>query len=240
MIEKILEKLSTSSLLLAGRIFHMRCCAHILNLIVKDGLEVIGSGVERIRDSVAYWSATQKREEKFEEAARQLKIPSTRKLVLDCKTRWNSTFLMIQTALIYKDVFYRLKQRESQYKCLPEEKDWLMGKETCEKLKLFYNISELFSGTKYPTANLYFPKICEIRISLSRWLNSPYDEIKHMAANMIEKFDKYWSVINEIMAIATVLDPRFKMKLIEYFFLSCMEELPQVKLRKFATFVMSW
>ncbi|CAN6579011.1 unnamed protein product [Malus baccata var. baccata] len=218
MIDLILEKLSGSSLLLGGGFFHMRCCAHILNLIVKDGLEVIGGGIEKIRESVVYWTTTPKREEKFEEAARQLKLPGTKKMVLDCKTRWNSTFLMIQSALIYKDVFPRLKQRESQYKCLPDDRDWEMAREICEKLKLFYNVSELFSGTKYPTANLYFPKICEIRLSLTRWLTSRRDEIKNMARSMIEKFDKYWSVIHGIMAVATVFDPRFKMRLIEYFF----------------------
>ncbi|XP_070667465.1 zinc finger BED domain-containing protein RICESLEEPER 2-like [Malus domestica] len=143
-----------------------------------DGLKVIGGGIETIRESVVYWTATQKREEKFEEAARQLKLPGTKKMVLDCKTRWNSTFLMIQSALIYKDIFPRLKQRESQYKCLPDDRDWEMAKEICEKLKLFYNVSELFFGTKYPTANLYFPKICEIRLSLTRWLTSRRDEIK--------------------------------------------------------------
>ncbi|CAN6696665.1 unnamed protein product [Malus baccata var. baccata] len=188
------------------RFFHMRC-AHILNLIVKDGLEVIGGDIEKIRES-----------EKFEEAARQLKLPGTKKMVLDCKTRWNSTFLMIQSALIYKDVFPRLKQLESQYKCLLDDRDWEMAKEICEKLKLFYNVSELFSGTKYPTTNLYFPKICEIRLSLTRWLTSRRDEIKNMARSMIEKFDKYWSVIHGIMVVTTVLDPRFKMRLIEYFF----------------------
>ncbi|XP_050147522.1 zinc finger BED domain-containing protein RICESLEEPER 2-like [Malus sylvestris] len=218
MIDLILEKLSGSSLLLGGGYFHMRCCAHILNLIVKDGLEVIGGGIEKIRESVVYWTATQKREEKFEEAARQLKLPGTKKMVLDCKTRWNSTFLMIQSALIYKDVFPRLKQRESQYKCLPDDRDWEMAREICEKLKLFYNVFELFSGTKYPTTNLYFPKICEIRLSLTRWLTSRRDEIKNRARSMIEKFDKYWSVIHGIMVVAIVLDPRSKMRLIEYFF----------------------
>ena len=47
----------------------MRCCAHILNLIVKEGLEIIKESVEKIRESVAFWIATPKRLEKFVETA---------------------------------------------------------------------------------------------------------------------------------------------------------------------------
>ena len=33
---------------------------------------------------------------------------------------------------------------------------------------------------------------------------------------MLEKFDSYWSVVNGIMCIAAILDPRYKMKIIEF------------------------
>ncbi|MCR2848007.1 hypothetical protein KN825_15750, partial [Weizmannia coagulans] len=49
---------STDSLLLHGKIFHMHYAAHILNLIVKEGLNAIGVGVEKIQENVAYWSTT--------------------------------------------------------------------------------------------------------------------------------------------------------------------------------------
>ena len=88
----------------------------------------------------------------------------------------------------------------------------------CDKLKLFYHVTEMFSGTKYPTANLFFPKICEIRLLLRDCLSSSYKNIKLMAKSMIAKFDEYWSVIHGILDLATILDPRFKMKLIEYYF----------------------
>ena len=59
MIDILSEKLSSSgSLLLNGKIFHMRCATHVLNLIVKEGLDVIRVEIEKIHESVAYWSAT--------------------------------------------------------------------------------------------------------------------------------------------------------------------------------------
>lgn len=60
-IEKLLDKLPLSSLMLNGQWFHMRCCAHILNLIVQDGLAVIEEGIERVRGSVSFWTASVKK-----------------------------------------------------------------------------------------------------------------------------------------------------------------------------------
>lgn len=87
MIHLLVDKLSNKDLLLNGKVLHMRCCAHILNLIVKDGMEVISGAIERIRDSVVFWTASPARIEKFEDAARQLHVESGKKLSLDCKTR---------------------------------------------------------------------------------------------------------------------------------------------------------
>ncbi|XP_059663425.1 zinc finger BED domain-containing protein RICESLEEPER 3-like [Cornus florida] len=71
LIQGLSNKLSirSKSLLLDGKIFHMRCAAHILNLIVKDGLDIIGGAIGKIRDSVHFWTASQAREEKFVEVA---------------------------------------------------------------------------------------------------------------------------------------------------------------------------
>ena len=88
MIDILLEKLlSSGSLLLNGKIFHLRCATHVLNLIVKKGLDVIRVEIEKIRESVAYWSATPSRVENFEDAACQLRLPCNKKLCLDCKTQ---------------------------------------------------------------------------------------------------------------------------------------------------------
>ncbi|XP_058181162.1 zinc finger BED domain-containing protein RICESLEEPER 2-like [Rhododendron vialii] len=124
MIDLLWDKLDSTSLMLGEDLFHMRCCAHILNLIVKDGLDVIKVGIEKLRDNVAYWTASQKRANFFEETVHQLNVTSTKKLGLDCATRWNSTLLMLQTALLYEDVFNHLSKRDAQYNSLSSEREW--------------------------------------------------------------------------------------------------------------------
>lgn len=114
--------------------------------------------------------------------------------------------------------FKRLTQQEPQYKSLPSDDDWKMATEICEKLEIFYKVTELFSGTQYPTSNVYFPKVCEIRLALNEWIFSSNSTIQGMADSMIPKFEKYWSMINGVMTIGVILDPRLKMKLLNYFF----------------------
>ncbi|CAN0847649.1 Putative AC transposase [Linum grandiflorum] len=189
MIAKIKKKLVLPYLLREGAFLHMRCSAHILNLIVKDGFDIVKEGIETIRESVSYWLATAKRLEFFQETCKQLRVPCEKRLVLDCPTRWNSTFLMLAIAIPYKG----------------------------EKLHCFSLVSDLFSGSKYPTANLFFPRICDLRIKISEWMFDPNEIIQRMVASMWAKFNKYWEVIHQILAVVVVLDPQYKLDIIEYY-----------------------
>nr|GMD76374.1 zinc finger BED domain-containing protein RICESLEEPER 2-like [Ipomoea batatas] len=47
-----------NDLLCNGEFFHVRCSAHILNLIVQDGLKVIGDSFYKVRESVRWNSAS--------------------------------------------------------------------------------------------------------------------------------------------------------------------------------------
>lgn len=213
-----LDKLDASSLLLGGEVLHNCCFGSILNIMAKDVLEVISEVVKNVRDEVVYWTVSAQRMYKFEETCQELCVPYTKKLCLDNGTCWKSTLLMLQTALLYKDVFLYLEQEKTCHTSLPSDHDWKLVKEICGNLQLFYNVSESFCGTTSFTLNCYFPKICEIKIAISRWFDSPLEIVQVIASQTMEIYQKYWSLCNRIIAIACVFDPRYKLKLTEYFF----------------------
>jgi len=42
-----------------GDYFHVRCCAHILNLIIKDGLEEVDEAIFKVKEYVKYCKGSQ-------------------------------------------------------------------------------------------------------------------------------------------------------------------------------------
>ncbi|KAK4855047.1 hypothetical protein QYF36_003503 [Acer negundo] len=78
------------------------------------------------------------------------------------------------------------------------------------------NVVCYFSLTQYPTTNLYFPKVCNIYKKLHSWEKSDYWDLRKVALYMRwEYFDEYWRNSSLILAITAVLDPRFKMDIVE-------------------------
>ncbi|CAN1181435.1 Zinc finger BED domain-containing protein RICESLEEPER 2 [Linum perenne] len=213
----IRNKLVPSNLLMDGSLLHMRCSAHILNLIVRDGLNVIKDGIDKIRETVSYWVATLKRFEFFIESARHVDVNVKRKLVLDCPTRWNSTYEMLIVSIPYKDVLYLLRLRDHQYDSVPSSVQWEFATAIVEKLKIIAETTELFSDSSYPTANMFFSKVCDHRLELMNWHDDSNSVISEMARTMWLQFTKYWDDIHLVLAVAVVLDPRYKLHLIGYY-----------------------
>ena len=66
---------------------HMRCIAHILNLVVNDGLKEASKSVKKIREAVRYIKNSPLRLRKFKEIADFVGIESQCGLSLDVPTR---------------------------------------------------------------------------------------------------------------------------------------------------------
>jgi hypothetical protein len=111
--------------------------------------------------------------------------------------------------LPYKPTFIRASRVARQCTCLPSEDEWTFAEEVVGRLKFFYDITKLFSGTDYVTANIYFARIAKIK-QIRLWSTCGNPLVEEMSVNMIEKFDKYWTNIQGLMGIATILDPQCK------------------------------
>ena len=112
---------------------------------------------------------------------------------------------MLSTALIYKDVFSRLAKRETSYTCLPYDHDWEVAKDICGRLELFHSVTEFFSGRKYPTTNMYFTLMCELKITFNEWSLSSNEMISSIVESMLAKFNSYWANLNVVMAVCCYL-----------------------------------
>jgi hypothetical protein len=125
----------------------MRCAAHIINLIVQDGLKEVDLSVKRVRAAIRYIKNGTSRLVKFKEIAEEEKVDSKTFLKLDVPTRWNYTYLMLKFAIVYEKVFIRLVEDYYSYvidlseerdgPSHPDETDWDRVKKMAEFLKQF-------------------------------------------------------------------------------------------------------
>ncbi|KAL2902030.1 putative AC transposase [Bienertia sinuspersici] len=205
-------------LVCGGDFFHVRCCAHILNLIVQDGLKEIDDAVVKVRETVKYCKGSQARKQRFLSCVKHVELQSGKGLKQDVPTRWNSTFLMLESALYYRKALIHFQKVDANYVHCPSIDEWSRVEKIFRFLKVFYEVTLAFSGTKYPTANLYFPNVLKIRLLLKKELESSDRFMQRMATKMWEKFAKYWSEFNTFMAVAVILDPRFKLQFVEWSF----------------------
>nr|GMC71423.1 zinc finger BED domain-containing protein RICESLEEPER 2-like [Ipomoea batatas] len=228
------QLLLQNSLLCEGEFFHVRCCAHILNLIVQDGLKVVSIALGKIRESVKYVKGSEVRMISFHECAQRVGINMTCGLSTDVPTRWNSTYVMLDSAIRYRRVFCSLQLQDRNYKCCPSDEEWSRGEKMCAFLYPFYAITNLISGSSYPTSNLYSLQVWKIECLLVENLKSGDTIIKDMAKNMKLKFDKYWDDYSVILAMGAILDPRLKLQFVEYCYkklnpLTCQAKIEEIK-----------
>ncbi|KAI3694988.1 hypothetical protein L1987_77975 [Smallanthus sonchifolius] len=215
-----------------GDYTHVRCSAHVLNLIVQAGLKVIEGAIEKVRESVKYVRGSAARKSMFAKCIQQLSLKCGKHVCQDIVTRWNSTYLMLESALAYRRAYAQLALVDSNYKTLPSVEEWTRVEKITRFLKPFYEITTLFSGSSYPTSNLYFHQVWRIQLYIEEEINNADKVISGMAQDMKTKFDKYWQSYSMILSFAIILDPRYKIKLVDYCFskLNMKDEVRKEKL----------
>ena len=131
----------------------------------------IDASIAKVREAVRYVKSSLNRNQTFMGFVERLGIESMSLLCLDVPTRWNSTYLMLETAQKFEKVFIRMDFEDDSYSSyfINKENSGGMGSpsgiyfKNCRTfvgfLKLFHNVMKKFSGSLYVTTNSFFDEI---------------------------------------------------------------------------------
>ena len=213
---------SYQTLMFKGEYLHLRCACHIINLIVKDGLKELETGIAAIWNCAKYVRSSSQRLDKFREFAILEQCKANANVPLDVITRWNSTYLMLEAALKYELTFNRMCEEDEGFKSYfadkvgpPTSENWRYAAAFCVFLKKFYVATLRLSAWKSITSNVLFVEMITLQCEINKACISEDPVMKKVAASMKTKFDTYWGSfesINKIVLIANVLDPRYKLQ----------------------------
>jgi hypothetical protein len=214
---------------------HMRCCAHILNLIVHEGLKDVDELIIKVRSLVKYVKSSSTGLDWFKSCVQRQMIQCNDLLCLDVPTQWNSTYIMLDVAEKFQGAFELMQEEEDEH-LLNYHRDDGLGKGELETLtcadwdtirrfvkflKMFYDVALHMSNTLYATSNLHFEVLLDIHDHLKSYCQSGDMLLSNMAQRMKVKYDEYWGGIekvNRLLFVAIVLDPRFKLVVVEFWF----------------------
>ena len=145
--EKILEELHID--------FNtIRCGAHTIALVVNAGLNKFKSIVDKVRAFVVEIQKSPKKEQELSTLAKNQNI-KYKKLIRDVKTRWNSTYSMLEAFLENKAIINAMVSLNNNFEKLSlTENEWKEIRVFCDFLKPFFEFTVEMSGSEYPTLGM--------------------------------------------------------------------------------------
>ncbi|KAL6293220.1 hypothetical protein ACE6H2_001362 [Prunus campanulata] len=140
---------------------------------------------------------------------------------LDVCTRWNSTYSLLEGALKYPKAFERMLEDdgdphfvsyfmdddvEKRKKIIgpPTSNDWDCARVLVKFLKLYYEATLKFSGSRVVTSNQAFHQMCDIFVQLQKFCRSEDSLMNSIAPSMKRKFDKYWGKVEDINKLVLI------------------------------------
>ncbi|KAG8502878.1 hypothetical protein CXB51_000702 [Gossypium anomalum] len=149
---------------------------------VKAGLELADDVVAKIRNGIKYIKKSGTRRKRFYDVAdKSFHLNVTKKLHQHVCVRWNSTYLMLESSLYYKNVLDYWGQRNKDYQIFAlSNEEWRNVAILCKFLKVFYDVTCVFSGSNYPTANLYFRGVWKVHKVLLDTVKDPRYKLNYV------------------------------------------------------------
>ncbi|CAB4410663.1 unnamed protein product [Rhizophagus irregularis] len=194
-----------------------RCFAHVVNLAVQAALKELKPEIDKIRNLIVKSRSSSQRRKKFSEISKLNGVDDLLP-ILDVPTRWNSTYDMVKRALDLKVVFDKIILA-SEFSDLNNIKlsqsDWTSLENIAAFLRCFAKLSTEMCASTYPTISAVYPMYNLLMGHAEKKMNK--DKTPNniaLAANAAwnKLYEYYNKASEETHYIATILDPRWKIK----------------------------
>lgn len=204
---------------LNGQLLMGKCYARFLSSMAQDALaaEDLQAPIKKVRDSIKYVKTNDACGDRFDELKRQFPALSSYKdLLIDNQTRWDTSYNMLLAACEHRQVFSLLEACHPDYKISVSAEEWRKIESLCSCLKLLFQAGNVLTRPNHLSANNLYHEMTNLQLELSHAAGMGEDlDVRNLANSLREKFDLYWRGCVLVLAVAVVMDPRSKMKLIE-------------------------
>ncbi|GBC19616.2 zinc finger BED domain-containing protein RICESLEEPER 2-like [Rhizophagus irregularis DAOM 181602=DAOM 197198] len=216
---------------------HCHCIAHIMNLAVQEILKQIKAGeaepedailempintgevIPKLRKLIVKIRASPQRQEKFACHAEAAGLKELQ-LILDVKTRWNSTHNLLERALKMREALDAIARSDKELQNFElSDDEWNRIDEVVSVLMIFIHTTNVMSSAKYPMLSSVVPLYNYLIDELEDYCESHDSSSDIVIATKagIEKLERYYAKTDDtnMYTVATVLDPRLKLSYYE-------------------------
>jgi len=194
----------------------VRCGAHTVALAVNAGLKEFKPVIDKVRTFIIEIRRSSKKEQVLLEFSEKFQIKYI-KLTQDVRTRWNSTYSMLESFLENKAIITSLISLNNDFIKLDlTENEWKEIGLFCDFLKPFFDFTKEMSGSNYPTLGSLLLLLDHLSDHLATTISqTDVSWIKNIAKDMEEKFQSVLDKLYNTNAyLALMLDPRYKLQII--------------------------
>ncbi|PRQ39545.1 putative HAT dimerization domain, ribonuclease H-like domain, hAT-like transposase, RNase-H [Rosa chinensis] len=99
---------------------------------------------------------------------------------------------------------------------VPTPEEWKKVEGVCKIVDSIYEVSNALFQAKHLTANVYLYHLHELHEILTQASVDSDSFVNTVVKGMLKAFDRYWDKMFMLLGISAALDPRFKMKYVEF------------------------
>ncbi|KAI7814064.1 putative zinc finger BED domain-containing protein 4-like [Triplophysa rosa] len=187
------------------------CVAHSFQLVINEGLlsqRSVSDALAGARKIVGHFKHSPSSYSSLEDIQRELHLP-VKRLQQDVKTRWNSTFYMIQSMLEQKRALSAFAA-DHELPATLTANQWGLLEKTVIVLSPFEELTRAINSSQSSTADV-IPAIVVLKNLLSQERDTD-SGIKTMKSTLLQAVNERLCNIEDepLFSVATLLDPRCK------------------------------